>query len=201
MAAAGQVTTGFSLPYVALYGNSGSTITYTSGQKLARGVSVSVAPETSDDNNFYTDNIVAETEAGKFTGGEVTLTVDGLFPTAEKLILGLPTASTSGLTAYGDSQVIPYVGIGFIVRRQSEGVVGYQAVILPKAIFSLPNTDANTQEETIDWQTQELSATCLRDDSTARAWKYVGTDYTTEAAAEAALQTKLNYTPTPIITT
>ena len=189
MAAAGQVTTGFSLPYVALYGNSGTTLTYTSGQKLARGVSVSVAPETSDDNNFYADNIIAETEAGKFTGGEITLTVDGLFPTAEKLILGLPTAGADGFTSYGDSQVIPKVGIGFVVRRQSEGVVGYQAVILPKAIFSLPSTDASTQEEQIDWQTQELTAKILRSDDANRSWKFVGSVVTSEATAEASIKT------------
>lgn len=189
MAAAGQVTTGFSLPYVALYGNSGTTLTYTSGQKLARGVSVSVAPETSDDNNFYADNIIAEAEAGKFTGGEITLTVDGLFPTAEKLILGLPTAGADGFTSYGDSQVIPKVGIGFVVRRQSEGVVGYQAVILPKAIFSLPSTDANTQEEQIDWQTQELTAKILRSDDANRSWKFVGSVVTSEATAEASIKT------------
>ena len=189
MAAAGQVTTGFSLPYVALYGNSGTTLTYTSGQKLARGVSVSVAPETSDDNNFYADNIIAEAEAGKFTGGEITLTVDGLFPAAEKLILGLPTAGADGFTSYGDSQVIPKVGIGFVVRRQSEGVVGYQAVILPKAIFSLPSTDANTQEEQIDWQTQELTAKILRSDDANRSWKFVGSVVTSEATAEASIKT------------
>lgn len=189
MAAAGQVTTGFSLPYVALYGNSGTTLTYTSGQKLARGVSVSVAPETSDDNNFYADNIIAETEAGKFTGGEITLTVDGLFPTAEKLIFGLPTAGSDGFTSYGDSQVIPKVGIGFVVRKQSEGVVGYQAVILPKAVFSLPSTDANTQEEQIDWQTQELTAKILRSDDANRSWKFVGSVVTSEATAEASIKT------------
>lgn len=189
MAAAGQVTTGFSLPYVALYGNSGTTLTYTSGQKLARGVSVSVAPETSDDNNFYADNIIAETEAGKFTGGEITLTVDGLFPTAEKLIFGLPTAGADGFTSYGDSQVIPKVGIGFVVRKQSEGVVGYQAVILPKAVFSLPSTDANTQEEQIDWQTQELTAKILRSDDANRSWKFVGSVVTSEATAEASIKT------------
>ena len=52
MSAAGKVCTGFSLPYVALYNNG----TYTSGQKLARGVDVTVSPESSDDNKFYADN-------------------------------------------------------------------------------------------------------------------------------------------------
>lgn len=189
MAAAGQVTTGFSLPYVAVYSTSGTTITYTSGQKLARGVSVSVSPETADDNNFYADNIVAEREAGVFTGGEVTLTVDGLLPTAEKLIFGLPVAGENGLTAYGDDMVVPYCGIGFVRRVQSDGVVGYQAVILPKAMFSLLGTDANTQEENIDWQTQELTARIFRADDAKRNWKHVGTVATTEAAAEATIKT------------
>lgn len=189
MAAAGQVTTGFSLPYVAVYSTSGTTITYTSGQKLARGVSVSVSPETADDNNFYADNIVAERAAGVFTGGEVTLTVDGLFPAAEKLIFGLPTAGSDGLTAYGDDMAVPYCGIGFVVRRQSEGVVGYQAVILPKTMFSLTGIEASTQEENIDWQTQELTARIFRADDENRNWKYVGTVATTEAAAETTIKT------------
>ena len=40
MAANGRVITGFSQPYVALYSESGGTVTYASGQILARGVSV-----------------------------------------------------------------------------------------------------------------------------------------------------------------
>lgn len=187
--AAGQVTTGFSKPYVAKYTASGSTITYASGQLLARGVSVSVSPETSDDNNFYADNLIAETEAGVFTGGEVTLTVDGLFATAEKLIMGLPAAGQDGFIAYGDSQVVPFCGVGFIVRHQSAGAVTYQAVILPKVTFSIPGIEAATQEDTIDWQTQELTATILRADDANHSWKYVGEEQTTEALAEADIKT------------
>lgn len=182
--AAGQVKTGFSKPYVAKYANSGTAVTYGQGQILARGVSVSVSPETSDDNNFYADNTIAETEAGVFTGGEVTLTVDGLLPAAEKLIMGLPEAGSDGFVPYGDDQVIPYCGVGFIVRNQSGGVVSYQAVVFPKVVFQIPSLDAATQEDTIDWQTQELTATILRADDAKRNWKYVGGSQTTEAAAE-----------------
>ena len=53
--AAGKVCTGFSLPYVALYSASGNTVSYTSAQKLARGVNVDISPDNSDDNNFYAD--------------------------------------------------------------------------------------------------------------------------------------------------
>ena len=75
---AGKVTTGFSKPYVALYAESSGTVTYSSGQLLARGVEVSIEPEVGDANKFYADNIVAETIAGIFQGGTATFTVDGL---------------------------------------------------------------------------------------------------------------------------
>ena len=51
--AAGRVRTGFSLPYVALYSATGTVITYSNGQRLARGVSVSIEAEAEDDNIFY----------------------------------------------------------------------------------------------------------------------------------------------------
>ena len=50
--AVGRVCTGFSLPYIAKYAATGGTITYSDVQKLARGVSVSIEPESSDSNNF-----------------------------------------------------------------------------------------------------------------------------------------------------
>lgn len=53
----GRVLTGFSKPYVAEYSASGNTVTYKSGMILARGVSVSLSVEASDDNIFYADNV------------------------------------------------------------------------------------------------------------------------------------------------
>lgn len=187
--AAGQVTTGFSKPYVAKYTASGSTITYASGQLLGRGVSVSFSAETSDDNNFYADNMIAETEAGVFVSGEITLTVDGLKAPAEKLIMGLPEAGNDGFVAYGDSQVIPFCGIGAIYRHQSAGVVTYRAIIYPKVTFSIPGIEAATQEDAIDWQTQELTATIHRADDANHNWQYVGPEQDTEALAEADIKT------------
>lgn len=191
MAAAGQVTTGFSKPYVALYSESSGTISYTSGIQLARGVDVSLSPETTDDNNFYADNVVAETAAGRFTGGTVTLTVDGLLTAARKLVYGLPAAGTDGWTAFGDEMEIPYVGIGYIARVQSDGVESWVPTVIVKARFQLEEHSAATQEEEIDWQTQSLTATVLRGDDANHNWKYVGNNYSTEAQAEAALKTKL----------
>lgn len=190
--AAGRVVTGYSKPYVALYTASGSTVSYSNGQLLARGVSVEVAPESSDATIFYADNIAAETAPGRFTGGEVTLTVDGLLEDAEKLIMGLPTPDSEGFLNYGDSQTIPYVGVGWITRYMSGGVTVYVPEGLCKVCFHNIDTNAETQEEEIDFQTQELVATILRGDDTNHTWKFKGGEYATEQAAEAALQAKLS---------
>lgn len=189
--AAGRVTTGFSKPYVALYGESGGTITYTSGQLLARGVDVTINPESSDDNNFYADNVLAESDAGTFTGGTVSLTVDGLLTATKKLIFGLPTADAEGWTAYGDDMAIPYVGIGYIARTMSDGVTAYVATVLAKCRFNQPEDAAATQEDEIDWQTQSLEAVIMRGDDANHNWKFESSEFSTEAAAEAALRTKL----------
>lgn len=196
--AAGRVMTGFSLPYVALYTASGSTVTYSQGQRLARGVQVSIEAEAEDDNIFYADNISAESAPGIFTSGTATFTVDGLKLAAEQLIMGIPAADTQGVTAgfihYGESLTIPYVGVGFICRYMEDGVTTYVPYILTKCRFVTPGVDAQTATETIEWQTQEITATLLRDDTTNHDWKLVGSEESTEAAAEAKIKAIFNIT-------
>lgn len=185
----GKIVTGFSKPYVALYSASAGTITYTSGQLLSQGVSVSGSADQADDNNFYADNVISETESGVFTSGELSLTVKGLEQDAEKLIMGLPTAGENGFVAYDDDQSVPDVGIGFVVRYMQDGVTTYTPVIYPRCAFQFPNVDAATQEENIDWQTQELTATIKRAEDAKRTWKYMGDAETTEAAAVDKIKT------------
>lgn len=193
MAAAGKVLTGFSLPYVALYAESSGTITYSSGQKLARGVEMTISPETSDDNTFYADNQSAESASGTFTGGTLSLTVDGLFDTAEKLIYGLPAASTNWYS-YDDDQAVPYVGFAAIARYMSDGVTTYTAVALPKVRFNALELSAATQEDEIDWQTQALKATIFRADDAKHTWRKLSEPQTTEAAAEALIKSLFGIT-------
>lgn len=187
----GKVCTGFSKPYVAYYNASGGTITYTGGRPLARGVEVSIEPDSSDDNKFYADNVEAESATGIFTGGTVNLTVDGLFMAAEKMILGLPDPDANGFTHYGDAQSAPNIGIGYLARYMSGGITTYVPTIIVKTKFSLPTAAASTQEDEIDWQTQELTATIMRGDDSGHNWKLVGREYATETDAEKALQAEL----------
>ena len=189
----GQVTTGFSKPYVALYTCTNDVISYSDGQPLARGVEVNVEPESSEDNNFYADNQEAESDSGKFTGGTISLTVDGLLTAAERLVMGLP-AATEGWMDYDDDQQIPEVGIGFIRRVMSGGVTSYIPYIIVRAVFSQIPINGATQEEEIDWQTTELSATLKRGQDAKHRWKRVGQNCQTEEAAEAMIQAALGIT-------
>lgn len=186
----GRVITGYSMPKVAVYSFEGNAVTYTGLMALARGVSVSMDVETSDSSDFYADNVLAESAGGRFTGGTVTLTVDGLKDAARKLIQGLPaeTSLTVGGTQvkvleYDDRQAAPYVGIGFVVRYMENGVTSYMPVVLTKCIFDVDALEAETQEENIDFQTSELTATIARDDTTNHTWRRIGEAQTTEAKA------------------
>ena len=190
--ATGKVVTGFSFPHVANYTESSGTITFTNVQELARGVSVSLAPDTPDDNNFWANNQLAESGTKRFRSGTVTLTVDGLLTSALRFIQGLPVAGEDGWTALGDSVNVPFVGIGYIVRYMSGGVESWTPTVLVKARFDIPAEAAETEgEDGISWQTQDLTAQLYRGDNANHDWKWVGDDFNTEAAALAALKTKL----------
>lgn len=192
MSAVGKVVIGFSLPWVAKYTESNGVVTYSDAMRLARGVSVSAETDSSDNNNFYADNIIAESDAGTFSGGTVTLTVDGLFQDAERLIQGLSAATTSGFLVYDDNQAAPYVGIGFVIKYMSEGVTYYTPVIFTKTRAGQLTISAETQGESIDWQTSEVPFSIFKDDTSAHAWKMVGGDLADEATAEAAIKTFFN---------
>lgn len=195
----GKVLTGFSMPWVALYANSSGTISYSGGIPLARGVSVSMSVEASSDNDFYADNVLAETDNQGFSSGTITLTVDGLKDAARKLIMGLTatksvtvgTDNTVVFDQYDDTQAIPYVGVGFIARYMEDGVTTYVPYIINKVKFNPDGLDAETQGEEIDWQTQELEGTIMRDDSANHAWKLIGAAQTTEDAAYNAIKAVL----------
>lgn len=201
MSAAGKVCVGFSDPYVAKYNNNAGNITYTEGMKLARGVNVKVTPEVSEGNNFYADNIVAETDEGHFVKGTAELTVDGLHLAAERFIFGLPepVEQTFGeikaqVTKFGVKPNAPYVGIGYIAKYRSNGEESFTPTILTKGKFVDNGEEHNTSEENLNYQTRALKANLVHDDSADRDWKLKLGDYTTHEEALAVLEAALGVT-------
>lgn len=190
--AAGKVVTGFSKPYAADYSISEGNIVYTNCQEIARGVSASIEVESGDAQTFYANNISAETDGSTgFSSGTLKLTVDGLFASAERFLLGLQAAGEDGFSDYNSSSTSPFKGVGFIVRSMSNHNTLYTPVVLYKTVFKTPAREYNTQEEEIDFQTTELEATIMRADTADQRWQAIGADYETEAEALTALQKKL----------
>lgn len=193
-----MVTTGFSRIHVALYANNGGAVTYSGVKELARAVSMETDIETTEENAFYANNTLAEVETARFANGTVTITVDGLDGEEEAMILGIaPKSTTIGgdevdEIVYGASMNPPYMGIGAVKRYQLNGAVTFRPVIFTKARFALPSDSAETQGEEIDWQTQELEATLMRDDTADQTWKIIPKDnFATEAQAVAYIRAKL----------
>lgn len=197
----GKVITGYSKPYVALYTYANGNITYSNGMPLARGVDVSIDAESGEGVNFYADNVTAESVGGVFTGATITMTIDGLKAAARKLIMGLPTAdtitvgqNTYDVVKYDDRQQIPYVAIGFVVRYMENGNTTYTSVVFKKAAFKVDGLEAATQEEEVEFQTTELEATLMRDDSQYHEWKNLVEELPSEAEAENVIKAILNIT-------
>lgn len=190
-AAAGRVCTGFSKPYIAPYTVTQGTVTYGTPVELARGVEVSIEPEVTDDNPFYANNIEAENEEGAFNGATLTLTVDGLLIDKTALIMGLTAPGTTGDgIEYIAGASRPYYGTGYIARYLSGGVTSFVPTIIRKTRFNPISKSAATQEEQIDYQTEELTANAYRSDRSDGSWMWEGVEQETEAAAVTALLAK-----------
>lgn len=199
--AAGRPTTGVSYVVVAAYNSPGGPESYTDGRRLARIVNFSVNVETAEDNDFYADNVVAESESGMFSAGTLELSVDGMNPDVSRYVQGLPEPKT---VTIGDQQIeitgtgadanAPYVGVGIIVEHKSGGQNIYVPYIFTKCRFRQPGLTANTREKSIDWQTQNLTVDLHRDDTAEKNWKLQLGDYATEPEAAAALNALLKVT-------
>lgn len=192
MSAFGRVRVGFSRPWVAKYSNTDGTVTYSNGCRLARGVDVSLSPETSDNTDFYADNGVQESEGGTFNGGTLKLTCDDPLAAAKALIEGTPAADTDGWVKHGESTSKPYVGLGWIVTYVSNGVYSYVPTVVRKARLNSIADEASTRADGIEYQTSAQEYAIFRDDTANHDWKWVNeAGYETEDAAEAALKAAL----------
>lgn len=197
-----MATIGLSKPYYAKYSNTGTTVTYSGGALIGKAVELSMELEGGDTNILYADNGPAES-ANEFAGGTLTLTTDDLLPETMLAILGVKrqtitneaiTTEDAAWLVFDDDQNTPYGGFGGIIKKQQNNVTKWVALVYTKIQFQNSGDAATTQGETIEWQTPELTATLMRDDTAKHAWRYISTPLDTEAEAEAAIKQILNIT-------
>ena len=193
---------GASKPYFAKYRRIGNTVQYTDGGVMGALVEFNIEIEGNDNNNdFYADNAVKETQRNRFSSGTITVQTDDLRQEVSKAILGvkeenlptIPGIATSGLKelVYDDDMDTPYLGIGVIQKKQIDNIIRWRAVVIRKVMFNVPAEAATTEGDTIDWQVPELSGTIMRDDTPKHMWKREAT-FDTESEAAAYIRYMLN---------
>lgn len=197
-----MATIGLSKPYYAIYAEAGGVVSYSDGAVMGKATEANISIETTEDNNLYGDNGLAETDR-RFANGTLTLSTTDLSQEVSKAILGLTEQAITGIDGvtdtsvkelvYDDTQVTPYLGVGFIIKKKVNGAYKWRGVVLPKVMFSVPEDAATTQGESIEWQTPELTGAIMRDDSATHVWKKEAT-FTTEAQAEAYIKARLGIT-------
>lgn len=197
-----MATIGLSKPYYAIYAEAGGVVSYSDGAVMGKATEANISIETTEDNNLYGDNGLAETDR-RFANGTLTLSTTDLSQEVSKAILGLTEQTITGIDGvtdtsvkelvYDDAQVTPYLGVGFIIKKKVNGAYKWRGVVLPKVMFSVPEDAATTQGESIEWQTPELTGAIMRDDSATHVWKKEAT-FTTEAQAEAYIKARLGIT-------
>lgn len=186
---------GFSRPYVAEYVVAGSNVVYRNGMRLGRGVSVSMDIDSSDSNDFYADNAIAESVRGVFTGGSLTLTIAELNYNEAKFINGLIEGSLTidGDTAtelvYSEDDRSPAMGVGYIKKKRYLGDDKWIGVVLAKVAFDIPSEEVNTQEEEVDWQTLDVEGGIEKD--VRGRWKFQSQDFNTEEEADTYVRHRL----------
>ena len=191
---------GASRPYYAIYNPNNGAPTYSGGGLMGALVEFNFELESTDNNNFYADNKVKESQR-RFTNGTVSVTPDDLSQEVSADMLGVtptPITGIEGITdedatelIWDDNQDSPYLGIGLIEKKQVDNQNKWRAIILTKVIFDIPSDAAVTEGEEIEWQTSELIGAILRDDSATHRWKREAT-FTTEAQADLYLRARLN---------
>lgn len=189
---------GVSQLFAAKQTESGSTVSYSLGKKLAKLTKIDVSIESEQDNDFYADNAISESDKA-FSSGTVKVTPDDLEDEDIAYILGLKTAEVTVGSAkvteivHDDDADAPNLGIGFIIKRKRNNVVKWRAVVFTKVKFSESGESAETQGDKISWQTTEYEGKIMRDSSEKHNWKREATCATEDAAA-AYIKTVLGIT-------
>lgn len=195
-----MATIGLSKPYYAIYNNDGGTVRYADGGVIGKYTEFTLELEGGDANVLYADNGPAESDQ-QFAGGTATVTTAELEADVMLPLLGLKSEAitTVGLTTvdakwvvFDDDQTIPYIAIGGIIKKKINNATKWVAFIVTKAQFSNPGIAAVTQGETVEWQTQSLTATVMRDDTAKHRWFMMSSALDSEADAEAVIKAYLN---------
>ena len=186
---------GLSKLVTADYNYDESKVTYSNPINNEKLAEYSTDIQTTEVNNLYLDNGVAETDGGEFKSGTLNLTTGDLSNETSKSFYSL----TEKKVTIGQKEVTEYIfdnnivckekGVGIIEEHQVNQKTFYRGIWLTRVKFNIPSDSATTRGESIDWQTQEITGEILRSQDAGNPWK-THADFDTEEEALAYLMYK-----------
>lgn len=165
---------------------------YTGGYVVAKAIEFTGTP-SNNDVELWADDGIAETDKS-IQNLETSLNVDDLSLKVQADLLGHTyTAAGTGADAapegivIKDSDVAPFVGMGFYKRRKKNNVVTFTVIWLNKVQHTRPAESAATKGETTEFQTDTIEGKAYPLETGEIYEKHI---FTTEAAAKAWLDDK-----------
>ena len=169
-----MATIGVSKPMYALYSNNGTAVTYSNGGVLGKMTDVDVSINTSEGNNLYADNGIAEMDRS-FSDGTLTVGTDDLSQEVSKAILGVteqPVGTIDGINPtegssyteliFDDDMETPYLGVGFIIKKQKNNKIKWRAIMYTKVMFNVPLHRANPSSGRLPAWWQQSAGTTVK---------------------------------------
>lgn len=174
----------------------GAVTTYTGGvQQMGKAISASFEQTEVDNNPLYANNGIAENDASSGSGGTLTLTLDRITQSAiadlfgmtlktSSVTVGGESVSGTGFDYTGDEQSQP-VGVAFIRwAQENDSRNVHEVVIYRNVTFAMPNLEAQTLGESVEWQTPEITGTVVGKEGDGTNPWYKTRTFPTQAAAE-----------------
>lgn len=158
--------------------------TYDAGIVLGKAVSTNLAVKNIE-GELYADDMLAEYKS-EFSSADLTLEVDNISLANQAKLYGATYANDEMTHSVSDAP--PYGGIGGYQVLQINNVIKYRAWFFPKARASVPDWSGTTKGNSISFGTQPLALKVMSPNY--GPWYYVK-EFTTEAAAQSYIDTKL----------
>lgn len=158
--------------------------TYDAGKVIGKMVSANLAIENNE-GELYADDMLTE-YINEFKSAEFTAEVNNIPLEDQATLYGATYASDEFKATYTDTP--PFGAIGGIQILLVGGVRKYRAWFFPKVRATLPDWDATTRGDSITFGTQPIQMKVMT--PAYGPWYYLK-EFTTEAAAQAYIDTKL----------
>lgn len=146
-----MATIGLSKPYYAIYKNSDTTVTYSGLAVLAKAVDSAWTGRRRQQHSLGRQWSRQNLQSS-FLAVPMIHYHRRYSPEAGAAILGLTlqtvtnediSTATPQEMVFGESQTIPYLGFGVVIKKQQNNIMKYMGLVLPKIQFSNPGISCN----------------------------------------------------------